>query len=152
MARRIATFEKSGDGPGAGGLDENSFVRGQPFLRIENFAVGHDVDSALRIAHGVIREFPTRWIPDPNRRGNRFRLLHDATVENRRGPGGLETDHGGGRSRFPRVAILAITGPVRGDVSGIAERKKMEIGRVSEFVNDFEGGCFLSSDSIRIDR
>ena len=64
----------------------------------------------------------------------------------------LKTEHGGKRARFSRVAVLAITGPVCGNVSGVAERKEMEFGRVAEFVNDFESGCFLSGDSIRIDR
>src|ERR1700674_3228058 len=47
IARWVATFEKAGDGSGARGLGENSFVRGQPGLRIENFAVGDDADGAL---------------------------------------------------------------------------------------------------------
>src|SRR5205823_876802 len=85
-------------------------------------------------------------------RGNRFRLLDDAAVKNRRGSRRLKTDHGRKRLGFSRVAIRAVTGPGRGDVSRVAERKKMEIGRVAEFVDNFEGRGFLSGDPIGIDR
>src|SRR5947209_3127671 len=146
LARWVATFEKAGDGSGAGGFDKNSFVGGQPSLGFENLVVGDDVDGAARITHSFARRFPTCWVPNSNRRGNCFRLFDDAAKENRRGPGCLKTDHRRKRPGFSRVAVFAITCPVRGDVSRVTERKKMEIGRVAEIVDNFEGRRFLSGD------
>ena len=60
LARWVATFEKAGDGSGAGGLDENSFVRGEPSLGCENLVVSDDVDGLTSLAVDALSDSAVR--------------------------------------------------------------------------------------------
>src|SRR4029077_10211768 len=89
----IATLEKTGDRRRARWLDKNSFMLCQPALRSQHVFIADYIDPASRFDDRRARLLPARWISDSNRRGDRFRLVDYAVVENRCGADRLEANH-----------------------------------------------------------
>ena len=52
----------------------------------------------------------------------------------------------------PESLVVAITRPIGRDISRIAHRQNVNVRRITEIIDDFEGGRCLSGDAIGIDR
>jgi hypothetical protein len=77
-------------------------------------------------------------------------LFDDAIVKNWSSACGLKANHRWQLRRPSKRVIFSIAGPVRGDVSGVADGQQMKIRRVTEDVDNFERGGLLAGDPIRI--
>ena len=95
---------------------------------------------------------PAGRVANPDGRGNGLRLLHDVVEKNRRGTGRLESGHARQLRGPAELVEFAVALPVSRDVAGVADRQNVDIRRVAQFLDDFEGRRFLSFDPERIDR
>src|SRR5205085_7993264 len=98
----------------------------------ENLRIFYNIDGSLRFLNGRASVFPTRRITDSNRRGDRFRSLNDTVMKDRRRSRSLKTEHRRQTRAFAMFGIIAVSGPVCGDIAGVTNRQKMKIGSVSE--------------------
>ena len=100
-----------------------------------------------RAAVGAI---PARRIADLDRGRHRMRIVNRMADHDRRRFGGLIAHHLRQPRRKPVALVLAIAGPIRGDVARVADRQKMMGRRVAKLIANLERRGLLSRDTIGV--
>src|SRR6185436_10107215 len=103
-----------------GGLDKNPLRARNQFVGLQNLVVGYFVDVTSRFLERVSGTQPACRIANADRRGNSIRICNRTTIDDWRGPGGLETEHPRKSIGPLRAVIFLVPFPVGGDVAGIA--------------------------------
>ena len=63
----------------------------------------------------------------------------------------LNSNHPRQPSRFAELPVFRITGGIGSEISSIAQRKNVNVRRVTKLIDNLERCGFLSGDSIGID-
>src|SRR5205085_9951818 len=98
--------------------------------------VGDGIDRTAGLVPRTDRRVPARGVPDADRRGDGLRVRHRLAVHERRRAGRLPSEHARLLGDDAVARVLAIAGPVRGDVAGVADRDAVHVGRLAEHVAD----------------
>ena len=120
------------------GLAEDPLEPGETALRVEDRLVIDRRDHPLGLVAGIDRPLPRRRVADTDRRRDRLRVVDRVPQDERRGARCLTADHARQPARSPVAVLLAEAAPVRGDVAGVADRKREHVGGVAELLDDLE--------------
>ena len=140
VENRHPVREQPGDRGGRGGLAEDALVGGKPAEGVEDLLVGDRRDAAAGGGEGRHRLLPAGRVSDPDRRGDRLRVLDRDAVDERRRALGLEA------VEAPCGIHLLEALPVGGYVAGVADGDRERGGRLPHLLDHLEGGGLLALD------
>ncbi len=127
-------------------LAEHTLSGCKESVRGQDLVVGDGFDPAPGLVTGSNGLVPRRRIPDADRRCDRFRLVDDLPIDDRRRPSSLEAPH-------PRSLVdRGVAPPVGSDIAGVAHGQGVDGGRRSHRVDDLPRCGLLAGDAIGIDR
>ena len=148
----VEALEEGGHRGGAGRLDKNPIIGGEPLLGGQDLGILDDLEAASRLGNGGAGSVPTGGATDPDGRGHGLGIVHRGSMIERGSSCGLNAEHPGQLPAPAEVLELLVPLPVCGDVPRIADGEDMDVGSVAEFLDDLKGSGLLTLDAVGIDR
>ena len=148
----VEALEEGRHGSGAGRLDEDALVGGEPLLGREDLRVLDDLEASARFGDGMDGSVPAGGASDPDGGGHGLGIVHRGPVIEGGGSRSLDAEHPGELVAAAEFLELLITLPVGGDVPGVADGEDVDVGGVAKLLDDFEGRRLLTLDAVGVDR
>src|SRR5215472_19078625 len=95
---------------------------------------------------------PRGWVADPYRRRDSHWVQHWLSRHQRGSARCLEAEHPWGPVRLAVSLVLAVAQPVGRDIARVTDGQAVNVGSISELVDDFERGGFLALQPFGINR
>ena len=141
------------DGQCGGGrrLAEDPLETGQAALRVEDRLIVDRRDHPLGLIARVDRTLPGRGVANADRRRDGLGVVDRMPQHERGSSRRLPAEHTREPARSSGAVLLTEAAPVCGDVAGVPDREREDVGRVTELIDDLEGSGLLALDPVRVD-